>query len=62
MTTINDWILEKEKDDIKNWAKKRKLTVSDLLREAIFTHLDFLDKNEGNLEKIELILLNQAKP
>ena len=52
---------DKERENIKKWAKKRNLTVSDLFREAISTHIDFLENNEGKLEKVELILVPEAK-
>ena len=50
---------ERERENIKKLAEKRNLTVSDLFRDAISTHINFLENN-GKLEKVELILVPKA--
>ena len=50
---------EKEKECIQKIAKKRNQTISDLFREAIFSHIKFLRDNHGNLEKIEMWVVKQ---
>jgi len=47
---------EKEKDYIQEIAKKRNQTISGLIREAIFLHINFLEENQGNIEKIEMLV------
>ncbi|TFF63580.1 MAG: hypothetical protein EU521_01110 [Promethearchaeota archaeon] len=50
---------EKEKEYIEKIADKRDLTLSELLREAIFSHINFLkqfDKEDG---KIELVMISE---
>jgi len=42
---------EDEKKYIQDAADKRSMTLSDLLRDAIFAHITFLDENEGKIEK-----------
>lgn len=48
---------EKEKETIQNAANIRNQTISELIRDAIFTHLNFINKNQGNIEKIEMLVL-----
>ncbi len=50
---------EKEKEGIQKIAKKRNQTISELFREAIFSHINFLKENQGNLEKIEMWVVRQ---
>ncbi len=52
---------EKERDYIKDCAKKTNITVTNLLRDAIFSHIAFLEVEEGKPERFELILLNAPK-
>ncbi|KKL59263.1 hypothetical protein LCGC14_2217110 [marine sediment metagenome] len=50
---------EKEKENIQEIAKKTNQTISELFREAIFSHINFLRNNHGNLEKIEMWVVKQ---
>lgn len=49
---------QKEKDSILKIANKRKISVSELIREAIFSHLNFLGEHDGNFKKIEMVYIN----
>ncbi len=49
----------KEKDYIQKFAEKLKLSLSDLIRESVFSHLNLLEKNEGKFEKIESITMTE---
>ncbi len=48
---------KKEKETIQNAAKTKNQNISELIRDAIFTHLNFIEKNQGNLERIEMLLI-----
>lgn len=50
---------ERERDYIQKIAKRRNQTISGLIREAISSHINFLEENKGNLEKIEMLLVKQ---
>ncbi|MFX0140122.1 MAG: hypothetical protein ACFFDN_41155 [Candidatus Hodarchaeota archaeon] len=50
---------EKEKLYIRNIAKELKMTLSDLIRESVFSHLNFLEVNKGKLEKKEVIWITE---
>jgi len=50
---------EREREHIQKIAKKRNQTISELIREAIFSHINFLEDNKGNLEKIEMWVVKQ---
>ncbi len=50
---------KEEKIYIQKFAKEIKMSMSDFVREAIFSHLNFLDSNKGNLEKLEFVLISQ---
>jgi len=51
----------KEKEYIQNFAEKRKMTLSDLIRESIFSHLNLLEKYEEKIEKKEPIRIKEEK-
>ena len=48
---------EKEKETIQDAVKIRNQTISEFIRDAIFTHLNFINKNQGNIERIEILVL-----
>lgn len=50
---------KEEKDYIRNMANERNMSVSDLVREAIFSHLNFLESNKGKIEKMQILLIKQ---
>jgi len=52
---------KEEKEYIINMAKKRNSSVSELIRESIFSHLNFLEKHKGKMEKLELVLINRSE-
>ena len=36
------------------------INLSDLIRESLFSHINFLKQNKGNLEKIEILVLKEV--
>jgi len=51
---------ESEKTDIKKIADLTDTRLSNLLREAIFSHINFIKENRGDLEKIEILILKRG--
>ena len=56
---------KREQEKIKEFAKNRDLSISDLLREAVFSHMEFLkdivNPNDKFIEKIEVYLIDESK-
>lgn len=50
-----------EKDFIQQFAKERDITLSELLREAIFSHINFLKEMNGNYQKFTGFLVRTTK-
>ncbi|MBD3211070.1 MAG: ribbon-helix-helix protein, CopG family [Candidatus Lokiarchaeota archaeon] len=48
----------KEKEYIEKIAEKRGISLSELLREALFSHLNFIKQFDNEDGKIELILIS----
>ena len=49
-----------EKKDIEKIADLTDTSLSALLRDAIFSHINFIKQNKGNLEKIEIIVVKEV--
>lgn len=49
-----------EKRDVENMANLMNIRISDLLRDAIFSHINFLKENRGHLEKIKMIIVKEV--
>ena len=46
---------EKEKEYILNFTKKRNITLSELVRESVFSHINFIGSHENNLRRVEKV-------
>lgn len=45
-------LTEEEKEFIKKFSEERDMTTSDLLREAVFSHIDFIKDIDGKYKQI----------
>lgn len=58
-TFINVRFTEEEKQEIQELVDSMDINLSDFMRDAIFSHINFLKQNKGNLEKLELIVVKE---
>ena len=51
---------EEEKKEIQEFVDSMNTNLSDLIREAIFFHINFIKQNKGNLEKLEIYVIKEV--
>lgn len=49
-----------EKEDIENTGDLLNISNSDLMRDAIFSHINFLKESRGDLKRIEIIVVKEV--
>lgn len=49
-----------EKKDIEKIADLTDTSLSDLLRDAIFSHINFIKESRGDIEKLELFIIREV--
>lgn len=51
---------ETEKKAFEKLIKKKGMSLSKFIREALFSHLNFLNKHNGQLEKIKVYVIKEV--
>ena len=49
-----------EKEDIENTVDLLNMSNSDLVRDALFSHINFLKESRGDLKRIEVIVVKEV--
>lgn len=49
-----------EKEDIENIADLLNMNKSDLVRDALFSHINFLKESRGDLKRIEIMVVKEV--
>ncbi len=52
---------EEEEEFIKKFSEERDMTISDLLREAVFSHIDFLKEIDGKYKQFIGYIIKSSK-